>query len=136
MAFSCPFFFFFFFFNDTATTEIYTLSLHDALPIYYNNGWLAGVTLGKARGAGTWQLGYQYEDLEADAALGLVSDSDFAGGGTDGKGSRLSGAYGINKQWNVGFTWFIDNKAGEKAFKDEGGALEYDRVMLDTVFKY
>src|SRR6266540_7134436 len=27
------FFFFFFFFNDTATTEIYTLSLHDALPV-------------------------------------------------------------------------------------------------------
>src|SRR5260370_40803605 len=27
--------FFFFFFNDTATTEIYTLSLHDALPIYF-----------------------------------------------------------------------------------------------------
>ena len=25
----------FFFFNDTATTEIYTLSLHDALPILY-----------------------------------------------------------------------------------------------------
>src|SRR5258707_4634078 len=29
-----PSFTFFFFFNDTATTEIYTLSLHDALPIY------------------------------------------------------------------------------------------------------
>src|SRR5258708_22410403 len=30
----CPhLFIFFFFFNDTATTEIYTLSLHDALPI-------------------------------------------------------------------------------------------------------
>src|SRR5436305_8126220 len=28
------FFYFFFFFNDTATTEIYTLSLHDALPIF------------------------------------------------------------------------------------------------------
>src|SRR2546429_6699126 len=28
-----PSVFFFFFFNDTATTEIYTLSLHDALPI-------------------------------------------------------------------------------------------------------
>src|SRR2546427_12817550 len=26
---------FFFFFNDTATTEIYTLSLHDALPIWF-----------------------------------------------------------------------------------------------------
>src|SRR5256885_14132813 len=29
-----PFFSFLFFFNDTATTEIYTLSLHDALPIW------------------------------------------------------------------------------------------------------
>src|SRR3712207_7951562 len=28
----------FFFFNDTATTEIYTLSLHDALPIYGGDG--------------------------------------------------------------------------------------------------
>ena len=28
---------FFFFFNDTATTEIYTLSLHDALPIWIMN---------------------------------------------------------------------------------------------------
>src|SRR2546430_13286854 len=27
---------FFFFFNDTATTEIYPLSLHDALPIFYS----------------------------------------------------------------------------------------------------
>src|SRR5687768_18617196 len=31
--FLCITLFFFFFFNDTATTEIYTLSLHDALPI-------------------------------------------------------------------------------------------------------
>src|SRR2546428_12404830 len=32
--FSCPLLSSFFFFNDTATTEIYTLSLHDALPIF------------------------------------------------------------------------------------------------------
>src|SRR5712672_4593477 len=36
---------FFFFFNDTATTEIYTLSLHDALPI-------SGAAAGGARRAG------------------------------------------------------------------------------------
>src|SRR3712207_9521840 len=28
------------FFNDTATTEIYTLSLHDALPIFWGFRWL------------------------------------------------------------------------------------------------
>src|SRR2546422_5994807 len=32
----------FFFFNDTATTEIYTLSLHDALPIYRQQCDVAG----------------------------------------------------------------------------------------------
>ena len=34
-----------FFFNDTATTEIYTLSLHDALPIYpiYSGKAMAGL---------------------------------------------------------------------------------------------
>src|SRR5882762_5569270 len=37
LSFYLIFFFFVFFFNDTATTEIYTLSLHDALPTY--TGW-------------------------------------------------------------------------------------------------
>src|SRR3712207_8204387 len=32
----------FFFFNDTATTEIYTLSLHDALPIYIDTSGTFG----------------------------------------------------------------------------------------------
>src|SRR2546430_7630672 len=39
-SFSPAFFFRFFFFNDTATTEIYTLSLHDALPIFQTLGSL------------------------------------------------------------------------------------------------
>src|ERR1022692_4082927 len=41
----------FFFFNDTATTEIYTLSLHDALPIY---------VIKKLRG---YALGNQYRNI-------------------------------------------------------------------------
>src|SRR6266487_3571885 len=40
------YFFFFFFFNDTATTEIYTLSLHDALPIFVSKwGIGSGISL-------------------------------------------------------------------------------------------
>src|ERR1035438_8717434 len=39
-------FVFFFFFNETATTEIYTLSLHDALPI----SWLPVSRFRRARG--------------------------------------------------------------------------------------
>src|SRR5207302_10823255 len=40
-----PLFFLLFFFNDPATTEIYTLSLHDALPISFAIGGLGGAVL-------------------------------------------------------------------------------------------
>ena len=52
-------FFLIFFFNDTATTEIYTLSLHDALPIFWVrdlkdvNGNRTYVSVGEANNAGT-----------------------------------------------------------------------------------
>src|SRR2546426_5840250 len=42
---------FFFFFNDTATTEIYTLSLHDALPISPNISGVAQVIHYRSRDA-------------------------------------------------------------------------------------
>src|SRR5256885_11182196 len=40
------------FFNDTATTEIYTLSLHDALPIYAGGRWRQGLGPHHQRGFG------------------------------------------------------------------------------------
>src|SRR3989441_10763390 len=43
---------FFFFFNDTATTEIYTLSLHDALPISRGSGWVVDGAAIKPRESG------------------------------------------------------------------------------------
>src|SRR2546427_8346084 len=47
--------FFFFFFNDTATTEIYTLSLHDALPISFpgDHSSRAACTAGRGRPPGS-----------------------------------------------------------------------------------
>src|SRR3712207_9498728 len=41
----------FFFFNDTATTEIYTLSLHDALPIWHELGELVDLPVGHLQNA-------------------------------------------------------------------------------------
>src|SRR2546426_5849250 len=52
----CLSFFVFFFFNDTATTEIYTLSLHDALPISGRGGLVgAPVNPGLAPGVSSRQ---------------------------------------------------------------------------------
>src|SRR3712207_8878482 len=62
---------FIFFFNDTATTEIYTLSLHDALPISDQNthplcGGQQGRCLGlRERGAGALQQDGECGSLSA-----------------------------------------------------------------------
>src|SRR5687768_18329632 len=58
-------FFFFFFFNDTATTEIYTLSLHDALPIYA----FGGAFLGRLAIAGDLDVDLDFRSEEHTSEL-------------------------------------------------------------------
>src|SRR2546422_7203626 len=74
-----PFTFFFFFFNDTATTEIYTLSLHDALPILL-------VHLYRRRHPGA--VGAQHLERHA------VEREPVAGARRDRKSTRLNSSHG------------------------------------------
>src|SRR5688572_31577591 len=61
-----------FFFNDTATTEIYTLSLHDALPIYQLPVDLVG--LGHAEGGEVWVLCVLAEPADVLDASDQIGD--------------------------------------------------------------
>src|SRR5436190_10679323 len=56
-------FYFFFFFNATATTEIYTLSLHDALPIckHFKKKYLKKVEEGEALGCRLCKMCLDYK---------------------------------------------------------------------------
>src|SRR2546430_7532476 len=67
--------FFFFFFNDTATTEIYTLSLHDALPICLEDDVADGspCVADRAAGLGPRPQARDVQDF-ADRALGGRSE--------------------------------------------------------------
>jgi len=98
-----------------------------------DQGYVLGAKLGKAAKRGTWQVQYQYQELEADATFALITDSDFMGGGTDGKGHKISAAYALLDKWTLGFTYFD----GEKCFDDiKCDSRDYDRLMIDTKFKY
>src|SRR2546430_11066463 len=56
---------YFFFFNDTATTEIYTLSLHDALPI-------CGLTSNSSDGVGPFALRIMYQSPNPATAMAMI----------------------------------------------------------------
>src|SRR2546427_3031653 len=57
--------FFFFFFNDTATTEIYTLSLHDALPISIALSLMLGAAVLMASIAYSFQHYFEHQDRKS-----------------------------------------------------------------------
>jgi len=104
----------------------------------YDTGWALGGTLGRAKDIGGWRIRYFYQDLEADAALGLLTDSNFGDGGTDARGHVLTADYVIASNWVFRLTYF-DNVINENAV-DRGvpGAeeLDYDRLILDFRYKY
>ena len=96
-----------------------------------NTAYAFGIKYGKAKNKGEWEFGYIYQELEADALLGLLTDSDFGGGGTDSKGHILKGSYAVAKNFNAKFTYFI-NDAGLKS----GEPIDFNRLQLDLSFKY
>ena len=97
----------------------------------FDTGWALGAKYGKASNPGTWEVGYIYQDLEANAVLATFSDSDFAGGGTDGSGHILKAGYALNKKMKLALTYFLNERGA-----DAGNERDYDRLQLDMSFKY
>src|SRR3989449_8134021 len=79
---------FFFFFNDTATTEIYTLSLHDALPISLNPHYIEALV---HRAIVLNELG---REAEADAAFRRAAQVGGEPREGDRKSTRLNSSHG------------------------------------------
>src|SRR5260370_18774033 len=89
---------FFFFFNDTATTEIYTLSLHDALPICVQTEVAERRTLNTVvRAPGTVQEDERRKSVVSLRFEGFIDSVENVTTGTHvHKGQRLMRIYGPN----------------------------------------
>src|SRR2546422_8188773 len=81
---------FFFFFNDTATTEIYTLSLHDALPICHRPGAVTAIEPGLAYLTARERIGVAVVELP-DA---LPVETPLLNLKIDRKSTRLNSSHG------------------------------------------
>jgi len=93
-----------------------------------DSGWLAGATFNKAKEPASWELGYNYRDVQKDSVVGVLTDSDFIGGGTNGKGHIFSGRYQITKGLAAALTYFLTQKGDNED--------DYHRLQADLVFKF
>ena len=100
-----------------------------AAPSSKSNGWLIGTTFNKANDPGSWQIGYDYRDLDSDAVVGQFSHSDFVGGGTNGKGHRFNFTYQLAKNFQASLTYYLDKR--KDAYDND-----YRRLQADLMFKF
>src|SRR2546429_7134196 len=105
-----PSFSFFFFFNDTATTEIYTLSLHDALPISVH------LCPGDDRLA-----------VFLSRHLRVVADAFQRYYGRDRKSTRLNSSHGY-----ISYAVFCLKKKKRKTLTSTGRTYEYIHASLSV----
>ncbi len=95
--------------------------------VKYNQSWLAGFSYGNAKEPGSFDIRYSYRYIEKDAIIGAFTDSDFIGGGSDGKGHEINFNYQVASKTKVTATCFINQKG-----IDNGKG--YNRVHLDFNF--
>jgi hypothetical protein len=95
-----------------------------------DTAYMVGLTLNKAKDPGSWELDYNWRDLEADSVVGLFTDSDSFGGGTNAQGHRIQAKYQLQKNWQIGSTLFLDK------LDPDGKDTDFTRFFLDLVFKF
>ncbi len=134
------------FLYDYQLTEVFAEASFElgSLPVsvfadYVNNGdasvdntaWSVGTKIGQTKDRGQMQFSYFYADKGADSMLGLVTDSDFGGGGTNSKGHWLQFNYGVSKSWTIGAQYFIN-----EIDLNSDSKRDYDRLMIDMQWKW
>jgi len=93
-----------------------------------SRGWLVGTTCGSCSAPHSIECRYSFRRLENDAVVGAFTDSDFAGGGTGGKGHEISFDYQLTKNIKTAITYFINEK-------NQYDGLSYHRMQLDMNVK-
>ena len=112
-------------------TVVFVDWVNNSDPLDNNTGWSVGTRIGQTKDRGQMQFSYLYADKEADSVLGLLTDSDFAGGGTDNKGHFLQLNYAVNKSWTIGAQYFIN-----ETDISSGSKSDYNRLMIDLQWKW
>ncbi len=123
--------------NDYNLTEIFMAVEATEMPVsvyvdYVKNGeansndtgYLAGFTAGK-----NISLNYNYRRIEKDAVLGAFTDSDFHGGGTDGKGHTMTLGWKATDKSKLSLTHFMNKTAVTNG-------NDYHKTQLDLSLKF
>ncbi len=107
-------------------THFYSNTAADEL----GDAWTVGFKYGKVKNFGDWDVRYAYIDTEADATIGALNGSDFAGGVTDTKGTFLKANFGLGKKLALGLTW------ADTVNQQSTSPVDFDLFMIHLLGKF
>jgi len=90
-----------------------------------------GFMVGLVDAPGNMQFSYAWYETEADAVMGIFSDSDFGAGNTDSKGHFIEARYGLTNVIALNATFIISEI---EMFRNN--PHDYNRVQLDIEFLF
>ena len=101
-----------------------------------DTAWGAGVLVGKASNARTWEFGTTYHVVEKDAVFAQLIDSDFGGGTSDSEGWMLRVGYAPVRNWTLNGTYFLNQRNIDVANASGATDVDYDRLQVDFNVKF
>ena len=103
----------------------------------FDSGYLVGAQVGKVKKQGSWHVKAFFEELQANATLGVLANSNFGGGGTNGEGWVIEARYGLTDQISTQFRyWSVESNSDNIAVVNNGNGYDFDLAQLDFMFKY
>jgi hypothetical protein len=96
-----------------------------------DTAFAVGVKVGVVDAPGQMQFSYAWYDTEADAVMGIFTDSDFGGGNTDSRGHFIKARYGLTRNIALNGTFIISEI---EMFRNN--RHDYDRMQLDIEFLF
>lgn len=98
----------------------------------YKDSVIYGLRLGRAREPQSWSFAVDYREIEKDALLGILAESDSSGGGADIRSWRASAQYQMDVNALLALTYFN----GKRTISSTAFSPDYQRMMLDFNFAF
>lgn len=96
-----------------------------------NRAWAIGVNTGNAEERGGLAVSWAWRDTQADALIGIFTDSNLGGGNTDSRGHVFQLEYALTDHLVAGATLILSEFG-----HFNGQPRDFDRVMLDLEFSF
>lgn len=116
---------------EIPTAVFYQLATNSD-PSTQNKAAIVGLKLGKLKDPESWQVSADYREVEKDAIVGVLAESDSSGGGADIRSTRVTAGYQLATNANIMMTLLT----GKRVVSSAVLSPNYQRMMLDFNFAF